>query len=111
MEEGFQRISVLEAKQLLEADSTVRLVDVREPHEFEFCHLNDSLLCPLSQFAETIEMAGLRPDEKIVLYCHHGVRSAKAAGFLAVQGYQNLYSIEGGIDAWSQEIDSGIPQY
>ena len=47
----------------------------------------------------------------VVTYCHHGVRSLTAAGILERNGYEQVYSLAGGIDAWSREIDANVPRY
>jgi rhodanese-related sulfurtransferase len=50
-------------------------------------------------------------DEALIIHCHHGGRSARAVDFLRRNGYTNVKNLTGGIDAWSQEIDSGVPRY
>ena len=54
---------------------------------------------------------GLRKDAPIALHCHHGVRSRAAAEQLLHEGFTNVYNLEGGIDAWSSEVDPSVPRY
>ena len=50
-------------------------------------------------------------DRELVLYCHHGTRSRAAAEFLVTQGYETVWNLSGGIDAWSTDVDPTLPQY
>lgn len=103
-------ITVRDAALLLDSQPP-RLIDVREPDEFAICKIGRAELLPLSAFAENF--AATLPDktEKILLYCHHGMRSLRAAVHLAGLGYTDVKSIAGGIDAWSREIDPNVPRY
>ena len=87
----------------------VRLVDVREPEEFELARVEGAELMPLSRFQEWA--GALDPAEEIVFMCHHGVRSAQVCAFLARQGYRKLYNLAGGIDRWAAEVDPAVPRY
>jgi rhodanese-related sulfurtransferase len=87
-----------------------RLIDVREIDEWNLVKIDDAELIPLSQFQQQAT-AQLDPDEKIVLYCHHGMRSARAQGFLKSQGYGNVLNLTGGIDAWAQQVEPGMTRY
>ena len=90
---------------------TVLLVDCREEDEHAHCRIEGSVLVPLSRFAEDIESALPETSVPIVVYCHHGMRSARAAGFLRSKGHAAAFSLRGGIDAWSREIDPSLPRY
>jgi len=107
----FKSISAPELAELLKQDTEIVLLDVREPHEYAYCKLEGANLCSMSNFVESFEALLLKPESIIALYCHHGVRSARAATYLHEKGYTNLFNLIGGIDAWSQEVDSGIPLY
>jgi rhodanese-related sulfurtransferase len=107
-------ITVQEATRLLDTtDSKTqpKLVDVREPDEFEVCKIDGAELLPLSAFVQ--DFAAKLPDKSqvILLYCHHGMRSLRAAEYLANLGYSGAKSIIGGIDKWSLEIDPEVPRY
>jgi adenylyltransferase/sulfurtransferase len=85
------------------------LVDVREPHEWAFCHLDGAILIPLRSLPDRLgELDRQRP---LVLYCHHGNRSRVALEYLRGQGYTRLHNLRGGIEAWSREVDPSVPRY
>ena len=85
------------------------LVDVREPNEFAFAHIQGSLHIPLRQLPERTQE--LDPEQDIVVLCHHGMRSQQACLFLEQYGFSNLYNLKGGIDAWSLNCDPTVPRY
>ena len=97
---------------LTEHPEAVRLVDCREEDEFAFCRIEGAELQPLSGFAETGGPALLADESKpVVIYCHHGMRSLQATMFLRQRGRADTWSLAGGIDLWSREIDSSVPRY
>jgi rhodanese-related sulfurtransferase len=104
-------INVQEANALLDSETPPKLVDVREEDEFAICKVDGAELLPLSAFVQ--DFAARLPDksQKILLYCHHGMRSLRAAEYLSEQGYTDAKSITGGIDLWSREIDPEVPRY
>jgi adenylyltransferase/sulfurtransferase len=93
----------------LDADRAVEIIDVREPHEAQICHLEGSRLIPLRQLQE--RLGELDPKALTVVHCHHGPRSSHAVEFLRGQGFSSVTNLEGGIDAWSLAIDPSIPRY
>jgi len=95
----------------LEAPRAFRLVDVREEDEYAICHLEGAELIPLSRFVEEAPKKLANPDEHIVVYCHHGMRSANAAGWLRQKGYSNVSNLIGGIDAWAVLVDPEMQRY
>jgi adenylyltransferase/sulfurtransferase len=87
----------------------IRVVDVREPNEYEIAHVKGTTLIPLSVFAQ--RHGELDKNQPCYLHCKGGVRSLQAVQFLKEQGYQNVKSVKGGILAWSSEIDPSVPKY
>uniref|UniRef100_A0A832I408 Molybdopterin-synthase adenylyltransferase MoeB n=1 Tax=Eiseniibacteriota bacterium TaxID=2212470 RepID=A0A832I408_UNCEI len=85
------------------------VVDVREPHEAEIARLDGALLIPLHTLPQ--EAHRLDASREIVLMCHHGARSRQALAFLRRLGFTRLLNLRGGIDAWSREVDPGVPRY
>ena len=102
-------ISVQEYQKLKEEEKDHLLVDVRETQEREYCSIQPSVHLPLSGFGENFK--ALEKSGKLVIYCHHGMRSLQAAKFLNERGYLNVLSLAGGIDAWSVAIDPNVPRY
>ena len=103
-------ITPLELKARLDRGEKIRLVDVREPDEWAVARLPGAELIPLSQFQQRAT-AELSADESLVLYCHHGIRSARAQGYLKAQGYDSVLNLTGGIDAWSLQVDPAVKRY
>ena len=89
-------------------DNTL-LLDVREPWEFDICHIEGSTLIPLGSLTEKVE--NVKTDKEIVVICHHGIRSLRAAIFLEHYGCDNVTNLTGGIDAWAKDIDQNMSQY
>lgn len=85
------------------------LLDVREQWEYNVAKLEGSHLIPLGTLPQSI--GKLDRNAEIVAYCHHGMRSADAAGFLIQQGFPNVKNLVGGIDAWSVQVDPSVPRY
>ncbi|HXY36571.1 MAG TPA: rhodanese-like domain-containing protein [Planctomycetaceae bacterium] len=95
----------------LDSGDPLVLLDCRERNEYELVRLDSARLVPMSELAQRVgELDQLRECE-IVVYCHHGVRSRQVANWLRGQGFANVKSLAGGIDRWSQEIDTTLPRY
>ena len=90
-------------------DDEVILVDVREQWEFDICQIKGATLMPIGEIDESY--VNLNKDSKIALYCHSGIRSMHVANFLLSQGFESLANLQGGIDAWAQEIDTTLERY
>ena len=90
-------------------DDEVTLVDVREKWEFDICQIKGAILIPMGEITENY--VNLNKDKKIALYCHSGIRSMHVADFLLSKGFQSLANLQGGIDAWAQEIDTTVERY
>lgn len=102
-------LSPQEAKDLLERDPNVVILDVREPHEFEIVHIEGARLIPLGQLHERVNE--LDTSDTIVVHCHHGPRSQQAIKILEHFGFKKLKHLHGGIDAWAQEVDPEMARY
>lgn len=88
-----------------------RLIDCREQEELEICQINGNEWFPLSTLAETLDRLNSDTERGIVVYCHHGMRSQRAAMFLRSRGVENTFSMAGGIEAWTDQIDPSMPRY
>ncbi len=107
--ESADEITVRELKARLDAGEDLVLIDVREPHEWEICHIDGARLIPLNQLSDRLHE--LSTAEDIVLQCRSGARSMKALHFLREMGYTRLKNLKGGILAWAKEIDPSLPTY
>ncbi|MCI0455618.1 MAG: molybdopterin-synthase adenylyltransferase MoeB [Gemmataceae bacterium] len=98
----------VELKAKLDAGEDIFILDVREPHEFQICHLNGHLI-PLGELPRRVhELDSARP---IVAHCRSGGRSAKAVDFLQKAGFRKVWNLKGGILAWSDQVDPSVPKY
>lgn len=87
----------------------LRLLDIREPHEWNICHIEGAELVPPSEFAA--RMSGFDSSEEIVLVCKNGGRSAVALKSLVDAGFAKASNLAGGLDAWSDQVDPSFPKY
>ena len=102
-------ITVRDLKTRQDQGDAIFLLDVREPHEYSMAKLEGSVLIPLGELANSLDK--LDKNTEIVAYCHKGMRSADAVGFLLQQGFANVKNLIGGIESWSIEIDITVPRY
>ncbi len=89
------------------------LLDVREPWEVQLAAIRipeaSTLNLPMGQIPQ--RLAELDPAQPILCICHHGMRSAQVVAFLERAGFESVYNLAGGIDAWSAKVDPGVPRY
>jgi rhodanese-related sulfurtransferase len=103
------QLTVQQVSERLKAPNPPKLVDTRSQAEYEIVHLPNSLLATDEAVKEILE--NWQKDQEIICVCHHGIRSLNAAQFLRKQGFTNVRSMAGGLDAWSQQIDPRLPRY
>jgi rhodanese-related sulfurtransferase len=94
----------------LKNETELILLDVREPWEYDAAHIEGSLLMPMGDVPSRA-FQELNPDDRIIVICHHGVRSLNVTVWLRNQGFESVQSLSGGINAWSERIDSSVPCY
>ncbi len=85
------------------------LLDVREPWEFQTCHIEGAVPMPMNTVPA--RMQELDEDAAIVCICHHGARSMSVAAFLERNGFANVINLTGGVHAWAQQVDGSMPTY
>jgi len=108
-EEAIPKMSANELKQKMDAREPFELIDVRETFEYEIARIDGAKLIPLGEIADRADE--LPREQLIVVHCHSGQRSAHAAQLLRTAGFTRSYSLEGGIDAWANEIDPAMQKY
>jgi len=101
-------ITPVELKQRLDRHEDIYILDVREPHEYQICHINGHLL-PLGELPARVHE--LNSADDIVVHCRSGVRSGKAVDFLRKAGFRKVKNLKGGILAWSDQVDPSVPKY
>ncbi|MGZ8135785.1 MAG: rhodanese-like domain-containing protein [Methylococcaceae bacterium] len=104
-----KQLSATELQHKIQQQDTLLLLDVREPHEFKYAHIANSVLIPLNQIPQRVNE--LDSNQEIVVICHHGMRSQQAALYLDRYGFKNIANLTGGIDAWSCQCDSSVARY
>jgi rhodanese-related sulfurtransferase len=85
------------------------LLDVREPWEFEICHIAGSTLLPMQRVQAALGQ--LDPDRETVVICHHGIRSRQVGWYLERMGFSRVVNLSGGVDAWAREVDDAMAVY
>lgn len=91
------------------ADVPHHVLDVREPHEVEIAPMAHAQHIPMGQVPS--RLAEIPADAPLVVLCHHGARSQRVVDFLRGAGRAQILNLEGGIDAWSLQIDKSLPRY
>jgi len=95
---------------LRDGQHSVTVLDVREPWEFEVAKITGSTHIPMGDVPARFNQE-LDPEDHIVVVCHHGVRSMNVTAWLRQQGFENVQSLQGGIDRWARQIDPSVPVY
>ena len=101
-------ITVQELKAKIDQKEKFVLLDVREPAEYAIAKIAGSTLIPLASLPD--RLGELDKRAKLIVHCKTGGRSARAVKLLREKGYDAV-NVTGGIDAWSQSIDSSVPKY
>ncbi len=96
-------------KQRMETGDRPIILDVREPVEVALAAFPDAVHIPMGEVPT--RLSELDPLRETVVMCHHGIRSAQVAGYLATRGFVRVLNLTGGIDAWSVSVDSSVPRY
>lgn len=106
-----QHLNAPELAQWLADDGRARplLLDVREPWEFQTCHIAGAAAMPMQTVPA--RLAELDADAPVVCICHHGARSMQVAHFLEQNGFAHVINLTGGVHAWAQQVDNSMPTY
>ncbi len=105
-----QEITATELKQRLDAGEDIQIIDVRQPDEYAFAKIAGTKLIPLGEILN--RMGEIDENRETVVHCKMGGRSARAIQALQHSGFKgNLLNLQGGITAWSNEVDPKVPKY
>ena len=102
-------ISVHDLSQRMAAPNPPVVLDVREPQEIAIARFPGAVEIPMQSVSS--RMDELDKTAEIFVLCHHGMRSAHVAEYLAEQGFTRVGNVSGGIDAWSLQVDPSVPRY
>jgi rhodanese-related sulfurtransferase len=106
-----QHLSAPELAQWLADDARAKplLLDVREPWEFQTCHITGATAMPMRTVPA--RLADLDAGQPVVCICHHGARSMQVANFLEQNGFAEVINLTGGVHAWALQVDNSMPTY
>ncbi len=104
-----EQITAPDLAKLLQSGKPLHLLDVREAWEVALVSLPDSQHLPMGEIPARLDEVG--SDKSVVCICHHGVRSMQVAIFLERNGFESVYNLQGGIDAWAREVDPQCTTY
>ena len=107
--EQIPAITVDQLKSKLDAKEAFRVLDVRETHEWQICHLEGATLIPLGELPS--RLLELDSSEEYVVHCKMGGRSAQAVDLMRKAGFAKVHNLTGGINAWAEKIDPTVPRY
>lgn len=100
-----------QVKVMIDQNDPLVLIDCRTPQEYSVARIQGSLLVPLHELGSRLEELREYEGQRVVVHCHHGGRSLQMAAVLRRQGLGHVYSMAGGIDLWSLDIDPAVPRY
>lgn len=98
-------------KALLDSGDDITLLDCRLQKEKDLAAIDGAVFIPMQEVSDRIQELDGYLDRKLVVFCHAGVRSMKVALFLRERGFEDVWSMAGGVDLWSRAIDTNVPRY
>ncbi|MBV6433656.1 MAG: putative adenylyltransferase/sulfurtransferase MoeZ [Bryobacteraceae bacterium] len=105
-------ITPRETRNHMDSGLPVLLIDCREPHEHAICRIEGAQLIPMNTVPTRLqEIDSAAGEGRVIVYCHHGMRSLSVVSWLRRQGVERCQSLSGGIEQWSLEIDPSVPRY
>jgi rhodanese-related sulfurtransferase len=104
-----EEISPAELRARLDQQRPLVLLDVRDEWETRLCRLENSTHIPIEEIE--LRTDELNPDDEIVVYCHHGIRSAAVASYLRGLGFAQAVNLAGGLDLWARTVDASMARY
>jgi len=106
-----RQLSAPDLRQMLDqsGDAKPALIDVRQAWEFNLAKIDGATLIPMNDVPSRIQE--IDETHPTVIICHHGMRSLQVVAYLERMGFDNLHNLDGGIDAWSRQVDASVPRY
>jgi rhodanese-related sulfurtransferase len=104
-------IDVSAVKQLRDSGEQFLLLDVRNPDEYATAKIEGATLIPMGELQARLSELEPHKQNHIVVHCHHGGRSMRVTQFLRQHGFSQVQNMDGGIDAWSLQVDPSVPRY
>lgn len=104
-------LSPTRVKEMIDAGEDVTLLDCRLGKEKAVAEIDGAVFIPMQELPDRVAELDDYLDRKLVVFCHAGMRSLKVTQFLRERGFEDVWSMAGGIDLWSQAVDSTVPRY
>lgn len=105
-------VTAQEVKARIDAGEKLCLIDVREPHEHQLARIDGAELIPMNTVPQRFQEVEQKAEEGVlIVFCHHGMRSANVVNWLRGQGIEACQNMAGGIDAWSVAVDPSVTRY
>ena len=96
-------------KARLDRGDKLELIDVRDPWEFDTCHIKGSRNIPMMEIESSLQTIDMSVETVVI--CHHGMRSRQVASYLESLGYRQMINLDGGIHRWAETVEPDMPQY
>ena len=104
-------ISAQDVKQILDEASDITLLDCRRDEERKIAKLAGSSWIPIDEVEHRVSELFPHRERRLIVYCHHGIRSRMVSDWLKTNGFAAVQSMAGGIDQWSCRVDPAVPRY
>jgi adenylyltransferase/sulfurtransferase len=104
-------ITAKDLKNMMDNGENIFVVDVREPNEYEIVSIPGATLIPKGEFLSGAALEKLPQDQRIVLHCKSGARSAEALAIVKDAGFSDAVHVGGGVLAWVNQVDPSLPTY
>jgi rhodanese-related sulfurtransferase len=100
-------ITAIQLKDKLDNNELIQIIDIRDPIDYEICHIKSAISIPKSEIPDNIDK--ISRDKPVVFYCKYGVKSPTSIKFLETEaGFANLYSLQDGIYDWAKEVERSL---
>ena len=94
---------------LAQTETDPLLLDVRERWEFDYCHIEGSVLIPMGELPDKLDT--LNPQQDIIMICHHGIRSRQMGYYMEQAGFKHITNLDGGVEQWAEDVDITMKRY
>ena len=94
---------------LAQTETKPLLLDVREPWEFQYCSIKDSILIPMGELPK--KLGELDPLRETIMICHHGIRSRQMGYYMEQAGFKSITNLDGGVEKWAQDVEITMKRY
>jgi rhodanese-related sulfurtransferase len=94
---------------LAQAETEPLLLDVREPWEFDYCSIQNSILIPMGKLPN--KLSELNLQQETIMICHHGIRSRQMGYYMEQAGFEHIINLDGGVEQWANDVEITMKRY